>query len=83
MPSSPTLKLISPPWARTSIRGPCARLQRPFRALVGQSSPLFLVNGNHEQAAAANLDGTPLPFVGPLRDYYAWTWGDVLILFMV
>ncbi|MEI8164582.1 MAG: hypothetical protein WCI19_15720 [Betaproteobacteria bacterium] len=51
--------------------------------MVGQSSPLFLVNGNHEQAAAANLDGTPLPFVGPLRDYYAWTWGDVLILFMV
>jgi hypothetical protein len=26
---------------------------------VGQSSPLFLVNGNHEQAAAYNLDGTP------------------------
>jgi len=34
-------------------------LQRPFLALVGQSSPLFLVNGNHEQAAAYNLDGTP------------------------
>lgn len=33
--------------------------QRPFLALVGQSAPLFLVNGNHEQAAAANLDGTP------------------------
>ncbi|MFG6467597.1 metallophosphoesterase family protein [Roseateles sp. BYS87W] len=35
------------------------RLQRPFLALVGQSAPVFLVNGNHEQAAAANLDGTP------------------------
>lgn len=35
------------------------QLQRPFLSLVGQSTPLFLVNGNHEQAAAANLDGTP------------------------
>lgn len=34
------------------------RLQRPFLSLVGASSPLFLVNGNHEQAARANLDGT-------------------------
>ena len=34
-------------------------LQRPFLALVGQAAPLFLVNGNHEQAAAANLDCTP------------------------
>ncbi len=33
-------------------------LQRPYLALVGQSSPIFLVNGNHEQAALANLDGT-------------------------
>lgn len=33
-------------------------LQRPFLALVGQSAPLFLVNGNHEQASNANLDGT-------------------------
>ncbi|MBH9575683.1 metallophosphoesterase family protein [Inhella proteolytica] len=35
------------------------QLQRPFLALVGQTAPLFLVNGNHEQAARANLDGTP------------------------
>jgi phosphodiesterase/alkaline phosphatase D-like protein len=35
------------------------KLQRPFLAIVGQSAPVFLVNGNHEQAAAANLDGTP------------------------
>lgn len=33
-------------------------LQRPFLSLVGQGVPLFLVNGNHEQAALANLDGT-------------------------
>lgn len=33
--------------------------QRAFLSLVGQSAPLFLVNGNHEQAALANLDGTP------------------------
>ena len=85
-------------------------LQRPFLALVGQTAPLFLVNGNHEQAAAANLDGTannvavwaqtarnryfpqpapddfysgdtePVPHIGLLRDYYAWTWGDALFV---
>jgi phosphatidylethanolamine-binding protein (PEBP) family uncharacterized protein len=82
--------------------------QRMFLSLVGQSAALFLVNGNHEQAAFHNLDGTadniavraqtsrnkyfpqPAPdafytgdgdlveFIGPLRDYYAWTWGDAL-----
>ncbi|MEI6166172.1 MAG: metallophosphoesterase [bacterium] len=85
-------------------------LQRPFLALVAQSAPLFLVNGNHEQASACNLDGTsnnvavwaqnarntyfpqpapdgfytgdtkPVPFIGLLRDYYAWTWGDALFV---
>ncbi len=85
-------------------------LQRPYLALVGQSSPVFLVNGNHEQAALANLDGTaanvavwaqtarneyfpqpapdgfytgdevPVPHIGLLRDYYAWTWGDALFV---
>jgi sugar lactone lactonase YvrE len=84
--------------------------QRPFLALVAHSSPLFLVNGNHEQAAAYNLDGTPdnvavwaqssrnklfpqpapddfytgdekpVEFIGMLRDYYAWTWGDALFV---
>ncbi len=82
--------------------------QRSFLGLVGRSSSLFLVNGNHEQSGANWLDGTPnnpavmagiarsrffaLPapddfysgdkkvveFVGLLRDYYAWTWGDAL-----
>ncbi len=85
-------------------------LQRPFLGLVGHSSPIFLVNGNHEQAAACNLDGTPnsvavwaqnarnlyypqpapdgfytgdmepVEFIGKLRDYYAWTWGDALLV---
>jgi hypothetical protein len=32
--------------------------QRHYLSLVGQSSPIFLVNGNHEQAAMYNLDGT-------------------------
>ncbi|MEY5062675.1 MAG: hypothetical protein RLZZ112_639 [Verrucomicrobiota bacterium] len=32
--------------------------QRPFLGIIGKSAPLFLVNGNHEQAAMANLDGT-------------------------
>ncbi|UCD28556.1 MAG: metallophosphoesterase [Planctomycetota bacterium] len=84
--------------------------QRKFLSIVGRSSPLFLVNGNHEQAARHFLDGTPdnpavlagrararfypLPvpdsfysgdrekveFVGLLRDYYAWTWGDALFV---
>jgi hypothetical protein len=31
--------------------------QRAWLSLVG--APLFLVNGNHEQAALANVDGTP------------------------
>jgi hypothetical protein len=30
----------------------------PYLGLVARSSPLFLVNGNHEQAALCNLDGT-------------------------
>ena len=32
--------------------------QRHYLGLVGHSAPLFLVNGNHEQAALCNLDGT-------------------------
>ena len=84
--------------------------QRYALGLVGQSAPLFLVNGNHEQAAMCNLDGTPnnvavmvqstrnalfpqpapdtfytgdgqpVDHIGPLRDYYAWTWGDALFV---
>jgi hypothetical protein len=68
------------------------------------------VNGNHEQASMANLNGTPnnvavwaqtarnayypqpapdafytgdsqpVEFIGQLRDYYAWTWGDALFV---
>lgn len=33
--------------------------QRRYLELVGASSPLFLVNGNHEQAAKYLLDGMP------------------------
>ncbi len=85
-------------------------LQRPFLGMVAYSSPIFLVNGNHEQTAACNLDGTPnnvavwaqnarnlyypqpaadgfytgdtepVKFIGQLRDYYAWTWGDALFV---
>ena len=84
--------------------------QRLCLGLVGRSAPLFLVNGNHEQAARCNLDGTPdnvavwaqrsrnalfpqpapdgfytgdarpVEFIGLLRDYYAWTWGDALFV---
>jgi hypothetical protein len=82
--------------------------QRQWLGLVG--APVFLVNGNHEQAARANLDGTsdnvavwaqiarnsyysqpapdsfytgdtePIEFIGQLRDYYAFTWGDALFV---
>lgn len=34
-------------------------IQVPYLSIVGQSSPLFLVNGNHEQAARYLLDGSP------------------------
>ena len=33
-------------------------LQRPFLGLVAQSAPLFLVNGNHEQASLFNFNQT-------------------------
>lgn len=87
-------------------------LQRPFLGLVGQSSPVFLLNGNHEQASLFNYNqtGTPhnaavwaqrarnalfpqpapdgfftgnntsLDGIGPLRNYFAWTWGDALFV---
>jgi len=85
-------------------------LQRPYLSLIGNSAPVFLVNGNHEQAAAYLLNGTSnsvavwaqnarnsyysepapdgfytgntnsVPFIGLLRNYYAWTWGDALFI---
>jgi Calcineurin-like phosphoesterase len=84
--------------------------QRQFLGMDGTMAPIFLVNGNHEQAARYLLDGTPnnpavwagvsrnryypnpapdgfytgdkepVEFVGQLRDYYAWTWGDALFV---
>jgi hypothetical protein len=77
---------------------------------LSHSTPLFLVNGNHEQAAGYLLDGTPdnvavwaqnarnlyypqpapgcfytgntepVEFIGLLRNYFAWTWGDALFV---
>jgi hypothetical protein len=85
-------------------------LQRPYLGLIGRSAPVFLVNGNHEQAARYLLDNTPnnvavwsqtarnayysqpapdgfytgnaeqVPYIGLLRNYYAWTWGDALFV---
>ncbi|MEI8206179.1 MAG: metallophosphoesterase, partial [Kiritimatiellales bacterium] len=85
-------------------------LHRPWLGLVGNSAPLFLVNGNHEQGAQYLLDGTsnniavwaqnarnkyfpePAPdgfytgntnaveYIGLLRNYFAWTWGDALFV---
>jgi len=82
--------------------------QRQWLGLV--DAPVFLVNGNHEQASMANLNGTadnvavwaqiarntyypqpapdnfytgdtePVEFIGQLRDYYAFTWGDALFV---
>lgn len=86
------------------------KYQRPFLGMVGCNSSVFLVNGNHEQAAKYLLNGTannaavyaansrkkffPLPepsgfysgdtepvnFVGYLKDYYAFEWGDALFV---
>jgi hypothetical protein len=89
-------------------------LQRPLLGLVAQSAPLFLLNGNHEQASLFNFNQTdvshdvavwaqkarncyfpipgpdafytgdkePLKGIGPLLDYYAWTWGDALFVIL-
>lgn len=84
--------------------------QRKYLGMVGCNTSLFLVNGNHEQAAKYLLDGTtgnpavcaaiarkrfyPLPdnkgiysgdttqlkYVGLLKDYYAFEWGDALFV---
>ncbi len=85
-------------------------LQLPYFNLIAPSAPLFLTNGNHEQAAQYLLDGTsnnvavwaqtarnlyysepapdsfysgnavPVDYIGLLRNYYAWTWGDALFV---
>jgi hypothetical protein len=41
----------------TSLAGPYL-LQRPFLGLVGQTAPVFLMNGNHEQASLFNYQQT-------------------------
>lgn len=85
-------------------------LQRPYLGIIGASAPVYLVNGNHEQAARYLLNGTAnnvavwaqtarnslysqpapdgfysgnpenVPFIGLLRNHYAWTWGDALFV---
>jgi hypothetical protein len=35
-------------------------LQRPFLGIVSQSAPIFLLNGNHEQASLFNYDQTDI-----------------------
>jgi len=85
-------------------------LQRHYLSVLSHSTPLFLVNGNHEQAAGYLIDGTPdnvavwaqnarnlyypqpapgsfytgnaepVEFIGLLRNYFAWTWGDALFV---
>lgn len=37
----------------------CYTKQVPYIGLIGKQAPVYMVNGNHEQAAKANLDGTP------------------------
>lgn len=86
------------------------KIQRHYLGNAGFNSPLFLVNGNHEQAAKYLLNGTPdnaavqaglarkkffpLPepgsfysgdkdtvqYVGLLKDYYAFEWGNALFV---
>ena len=96
-------------WDEAAVAGRYA-LQRPFLGWLGREVPIFLVNGNHEQASSANHDGTPdnvavwaqnarhrfypqpapggiytgnaqpVPHIGLLRNYFAWTWGDALFV---
>lgn len=86
------------------------RIQRPYLGIIGRQAPVYLVNGNHEQAARYLLNGTAdnvavwaqnarnsyyaqpapgdfytgnpetIPYIGLLRNYYAWTWGDALFV---
>ena len=87
------------------------QLQRDYLATTSASTPIFLVNGNHEEAGGFMRDGkadnaavlaghartqffalpapdnsfytgdaTPIEYVGLIRDYYAWTWGDALFV---
>ena len=44
-------------WTADTVEGVYLR-QLPYLGLVGHSAPLFLVNGNHEQAAKYLLDGS-------------------------
>jgi len=97
------LKVVNADTVRTQYTN-----QRPWLGLVG--APVFLVNGNHEQASLANLNGTPenvavwaqtarnayypqpapdtfysgntepVEYIGLLRNYYAFTWGDALFV---
>jgi len=89
---------------------PVYQRQRSYLAPLSASTPIFLVNGNHEEAGGWMLDGsatnpavcagsartrffplpapdsfytgdtTPVPGIGLLRDYYAFTWGDALFV---
>lgn len=92
--------------------------QRQFFDLVGNSAPIFLTAGNHEQQEGWHLDDTTNPALAPpvlsinaqkkyymnpvpdgfytgntdtyaylsddqlIEDYYAWTWGDALFVFI-
>ncbi len=55
-------------------------LQRPFLGLVAQSAPIFLLNGNHEQASLFNFNQTDARhdvavFAQTARNYYFPTVG--------
>jgi len=101
---------LSPKTVNADLVAQRYTLQRPYLDLIANSAPLFLVNGNHEQAAGYLLDGTPnnvavwaqnarklyypqpapdcfytgntepVEFIGLLRNYFAWTWGDALFV---
>lgn len=89
---------------------PIYKKQRYYLGNPGTNPPLYLVNGNHEQAAKYLLNGTPdnaaiqaglarkkffplpapnqfysgdndtVPFIGLLKDYYAFEWGNALFV---
>lgn len=50
---------IDPALINPSLVSERYALQRPWLGLIGRSAPIYLVNGNHEQAARYLYDGTP------------------------
>lgn len=54
-----SIDILEPATITSSLVRQRYTLQRPYLGIIGAMSPVFLVNGNHEQGARYLLDGTP------------------------